>query len=79
MPSAKEINYLYSLADGKDGLYLKPKQGALIVNIPNKVYEWQHRWFWVSGVWASTGPARGTTLTMPTAFDRKRKSKEFLL
>lgn len=78
MPSASEINFLYSLADGKDVLYLKPKQRALIAGIPNKVYDWQHWWFWVSGAWATPGHARDTTLAIPTAFNHKKKSKEFL-
>lgn len=79
MSSASEVNFPYNFADRKDGLYLKPKQGALIVGVPNQVYDLQHRWFWVRGAWATIRPAFDTTLAIPTAFHHKRKSKTFSL
>lgn len=81
MPSASEFNYLYSLADGKDGLYMKPKAGSFDcwhsqqgLRLGASVVLGQR------GL-ATTGPALGTTLTFqqPLIINEKVRRLRLLL
>lgn len=68
MPTPAEINFIFQLNKGKPAMFLKARTKNYIRGIPSKLYNWQTKWFFVSGNWKSGNHNTEAELEIPTSF-----------
>lgn len=78
IPMPAEVNFVFTLTEMKNKLYLKTRQGGTFFNgIPSKHHTWHRKWFFVDGAWRSLGVEDNSDIDVPTTFGHKPSRKDF--